>query len=71
VPYREVLVLVVVCGTGRVAGSVRVNSGPCGTGRPRPPARGGAGKYSTWSERSYPSTSTGRSARSQASRVTS
>jgi len=59
-------------GSGQVAGPASLSPGPCRDGRPfAPGARGGAGKYITRSERSRPSSSTGRSASRQARRVTS
>ena len=64
--------LVVICGSGQAAGSDRASSRPCLRGRPLVPGwRGGAGSHITRSLRSRPSSSTGRSASSQASRVTS
>ena len=65
-------VLVLTCGSGEVAGSDRASSPPCLRGRPMVPGwRGGAGSCITRSLRSWPSSSTGRSASSQACRVTS
>ena len=72
IPYRDVSVLVVTCGSGQVAGSASASSPPCLRGRPMTPGRrAGAGSCITRSARSRPSTSTGRSASSQASRVRS
>jgi hypothetical protein len=63
IPYREVTVLVVICGAGHVAGSASASSQPCLRGRPFVPRRrGGAGSHITRSLRSRPSSSTGRSA---------
>ena len=71
-PYREVTVLVVMSGSGHASGWDSASSRPCLRGRPFVPARrGGAGSHITRSLRSRPSSSTGRSASSQASRVTS
>ena len=64
--------LVVTCGSGQVAGSDSASWPPCLRGRPLVPGwRDGAGSCITRSLRSRPSSSTGRSASSQASRVTS
>lgn len=59
-------------GLGRVSGLVNRNSGPCLGGRPLTPCiRGGLGRRITRSERTRPTSSTGRSRRIQARRVTS
>jgi len=61
VPYGEVAVLVVICGSGQAAGSTRASSRPCLRGRPLVPGRrGGAGSHITRSERNRPSSSTGQ-----------
>jgi hypothetical protein len=71
VPYR-VPVTAVTAGAGQVPGSWSLSAAPCRGGRPFVPGtRSGAGQYMTRSLRSRPSTSTGRSRSSQASRVRS
>ena len=71
-PYRVVWVRAVTAGAGQGCFPASRNAAPCRTGRPFVPgSRAGAGKYMTRSLRSRPSTSTGRSRSSQASRVRS
>ena len=61
-PYREVSVVVVICGAGQVAGSDSASSPPCLRGRPTVCGWcGGAASCITRSLRSRPSTRTGRS----------
>jgi hypothetical protein len=71
-PYRVVSAVVTWAGSGQVTGLFSANSGPCLGGRPvAPGGRGGFGRRRTRPERIRPSSSTGWSASTNASRVMS